>query len=370
MPERILCPWGSLGPQWNFRGKLNSELLFPVDPSKALVSDTFLFFLALSGAPVAPAASELRLTANVQVEEGDPATVLPAHPLESSKSPRVSLISAECELIPIGDEKLLAEVAQEVQPLAGVLSFQPGDLQRPGAKDVGYAWPIAVQCGRACKMTVNFALTLGHAVSRTSATITFQHAMRLQIAEERMATSLTLQRPVSFALKSLHGPVETSTVEVLLEDGCQKCLGRPGLMAIGSAHAFIWPQPANISRAVGRPRLRVEFQKHKAVGEFFQWLPSAKRPAQLPGGGVAEWLLPLDLPTPLPSMQVELEVGSIGTVGTPLKVEVRLKNATFSEEEIRVRVLQEGDVSDRYLFSGPVSSQASPLSLAPDRGQG
>jgi hypothetical protein len=37
-----------------------------------------------------------------QVEEGDPATVLPAHPLESSKSPRVSLISAECELIPIG----------------------------------------------------------------------------------------------------------------------------------------------------------------------------------------------------------------------------------------------------------------------------
>ena len=47
-----------------------------------------------------------------------------------------------------GDEKLLAEVAQEVQPLAGVLSFQPGDLQRPGAKDVGYAWPIAVQCGR------------------------------------------------------------------------------------------------------------------------------------------------------------------------------------------------------------------------------
>jgi hypothetical protein len=42
-------------------------------------------------------------------------------------------------------------------------------------------------------MTVNFALTLGHAVSRTSATITFQHAMRLQIAEERMATSLTLQ---------------------------------------------------------------------------------------------------------------------------------------------------------------------------------
>lgn len=49
---------------------------------------------------------------------------------------------------PSGDEKLLAEVAQEVQPLAGVLSFQPGDLQRPGAKDVGYAWPIAVQCGR------------------------------------------------------------------------------------------------------------------------------------------------------------------------------------------------------------------------------
>ena len=44
----------------------------------------------------------------------------------------------------------------------------------------------------------------------------------------------------------------------------RKCLGRPGLMAIGSAHAFIWPQPANISRAVGRPRLRVEFQKHKA----------------------------------------------------------------------------------------------------------
>ena len=37
-----------------------------------------------------------------QVEEGDPATVLPAHPLESSKSPRVSLISAECDLIPIG----------------------------------------------------------------------------------------------------------------------------------------------------------------------------------------------------------------------------------------------------------------------------
>jgi len=26
----------------------------------------------------------------------------------------------------------------------------------------------------------------------------------------------------------------------------------------------------------------------------------------------------------------------------------------------------QGDVSDRYLFSGPVSSQASPLSLAPD----
>lgn len=43
-------------------------------------------------------------------------------------------------------------------------------------------------------------------------------------------------------------------------------------------------------------------------------------------------------------MQVELEVGSIGTVGTPLKVEVRLKNATFSEEEIRVRILQEGDL--------------------------
>ena len=82
----------------------------------------------------------------------------------------------------------------------------------------------------------------------------------------------------------------------------------------------------------------------EAVGEFFQWLPSAKRPAQLPGGGVAEWLLPLDLPTPLPSMQVELEVGSIGTVGTPLKVEVCLKNATFSEEEIRVRILQEGDL--------------------------
>ena len=57
---------------------------------------------------------------------------------------------------------------------------------------------------------------------------------------------------------------------------------------------------------------------------------------------MAEWLLPLDLPTPSPSMQLEREVG-IGRVGTPLKVELRLKNATFSEEEIRMRILQEGD---------------------------
>jgi hypothetical protein len=61
----------------------------------------------------------------------------------------------------------------------------------------------------------------------------------------------------------------------------RKCLGRPGLMAIGSAHAFIWPQPANISRAVGRPRLRVEFQKHKADwdhGDFNEGFRSLKRP--------------------------------------------------------------------------------------------
>ena len=36
------------------------------------------------------------------VPEGDPATLLPAHPLESSKAPRVSLISAELALIPVG----------------------------------------------------------------------------------------------------------------------------------------------------------------------------------------------------------------------------------------------------------------------------
>ena len=48
-------------------------------------------------------------------------------------------------------------------------------------------------------------------------------------------------------------------------------------------------------------------------------------------------------------MQLELEVG-IGTVGTPLKVELRLKNATFSEEEIRMRILQEGDWDARGRF--------------------
>ena len=210
------------------------------------------------------------------MEEGDPATGLPAHPLESSKSPRVSLISPECELIPLGLGRVWkAHTCGRVSYPVGVsvvgvshdfqvksflrrwpgrsnlwlefCSSNPGTcsdreqrtLATPGpllfnaaggtrnqhwgvvrleviglkgqqlslpvcAVMVTYCdlqYLIVVRSGyshviptsRACKMTVNFALTLGHAVSRTSATITFQHAMRLQIAEERMATSLTLQ---------------------------------------------------------------------------------------------------------------------------------------------------------------------------------
>jgi len=356
LPEHILQ---SLSGDGN-REMIKSDLLFPIDPSKALVSETFIFYLSLHPAHFT-STRELRLTAHVQVLEEDKDST-PSHPLESSRMPRISLISDTdpLDFVPLGDGQQIAEVGQELKPTAGFFTLKPGELQRPGHTDA-FAWPIAVQCGRACKMTLSFTLSANTPICRPSVCLTFQHAMKLQIAEEKMSTSLAFQRPVSFALKSLFSAVETTSVEVFLNDTERNtCLGKPSVIACGSAHAFLWPPPAN-TRFSQRPRLSVEFHRHKAIEIFFQWIEASKRPSKIPGGGVAEWLLPVPVADGdgMPLMQVELEVSSTGMVGTPMLVRVRLKHSKFSDEEIKVRILQEGEVSDRYLLSGPVSYQAA-----------
>ena len=76
---------------------------------------------------------------------------------------------------------------------------------------------------------------------------------------------------------------------------------------------------------------------------------------------VAEWLLPAPtFAASSQSMQVELHADSTGTVGSPVVVQVRLKDAQYVDhDEIKIRVLQgEGEVPDRYLLSGPICYQA------------
>ncbi|CAK9081770.1 Acyltransferase-like protein [Durusdinium trenchii] len=365
-------PRGRLGAQWSEMKAVKSDLFFPVDPAKALVSECFILYVTLSPPNGHSVSSPLFLSARFHIVDEDaelaPSTPpAPFSPLESSCLPSVSLISEPWEMMPLGSKILVADVANALIPKAGILAFKPGELKTPGANEA-FAWPIAVQCGRPCKMALRIVFELdGAQISCPSCYINFQHAIKLQIAEERIATALALRRPVSFSLKCLSTPVETKSVEVCLGDSeMAKCLGTPGFMASGSQHSFLWtPGPSE------KPRLQVQFQRGKGTEEFFLWCEEGRRkslPQALPNA-IVEW--PLEsIPQSPTSPQVELEVCSTGTVGASVLVRVQVKNMSFStEEEIRVRILQgEGEVSDRYLLSGPVSYQvAAPLGSDPNQ---
>ena len=146
------------------------------------------------------------------------------------------------------------------------------------------------------------------------------------------------------------------------------CLGKMGQMQPGSSYAFLWPfEPGLVLKS--RPRLRVFFHRYQAVQAFFPWKEASSNwpPNPLPAA-VVEWLLPAPTSAAASSqsMQVELQVSSTGTVGTPLVVQVCLRYArTVDHDEIKVRVLQgEGEVPDRYLLSGPTCYQAACLATA------
>ena len=195
--------------------------------------------------------------------------------------------------------------------------------------------------------------------------------MKLHVTEERLVAAMLAQKPVSFSLRGqLATAVETVKAEVqFTPEGAEgertaACLGKMGQMQPGSSHAFLWPVETGLILK-SRPRLRIGFQRHKALQAFFPWKdrtsdwPSNPLPA-----AVVEWLLPAPTSTAVSAqtMQVELQVNSTGTVGVPLAVHVRLKDARFVDHEIKIRVLQgEGEVPDRYLLSGPVCYQAACL---------
>ncbi|CAJ1375667.1 unnamed protein product [Effrenium voratum] len=348
-------------PRAKAAGDMRAEVSFPVDPGKAMVAEAFVCF-AVVRAPATPRqGAELFLSCSLNMLE-DLDETPPSNQLDSSLAPSVSLIR-DWDLQPVSDlvgEKVAVQEAK-LRPVPGILVFEE---QAEGTQVC--KWPLVVQCGRSCRVALRLSLEMnGTSISVSAPLINFQHALKLHLVEERVAAALENQRPAPFALKCAASIQATAVEAVYQKDSSEisaACLGTPGPMLCGSSYAFLLP-PAP-ERALTRPRLRVRFQRRNALEAFFPF-SEAERDRQPPSPlpcAVTEWSLPWPGGPSLPTtMQVELDVCSTGTVGAPLAAAVRLKHAAISDhDEIKIRIMPgEGEVSDRYLLSGPVCYQAA-----------
>jgi len=412
-PPGIATPQRALGRDFSTDGlarlgghedmKLRAEVFMPVDPAMAIIGEPFIFhvvvFAQARSVNAARAAVELWMSCAIRSREDlDDTNGMVCGPEEPSVSlirrPEGSLDGtfeggdAEWALLSVsGSEKAGQPVTElldsgRFQPASGSALVLPAErlegfpLQFPAGEEP-LVVPVVVRCGRACRASVSINLCLrskrGEGATGTSVLVpgvSLRFVPALQASFEDRAPGVAAPRasitPRRFTLKSLASmPVDLSGVDVTGPEGVARppapAVGPRGCIAPGASHAFVLPLGVPPENETGGSLL-VRFSRAEAVATFFPWARGreALHDITLPDA-TARWLLPAEShgAATLPSLHVNLEHSSTGTLAEPVEVKVRVRRESQSPMELKVRVLRaEGsEGSDKLLLGGPASTQ-------------